>query len=1277
MVMKKNIMAKNLTQSILRSFGRYLAIVLIIALGSALFIGLLMTQADMVLTGQVFTDAQNMFDLRFLSSYGWTDDQIEDMQELEGLTGLEASMYQDAIVRLGNETDDAVFRFYSIPERINQVSLRGGRMPQSPDECLADGHHYDDGILGTQVTLTDTNEELAFDSLAYDTYTIVGYVATPLYMDQNRGTTTVGSGSIESYFYIPAEGFSAEYYTEVNVTIPGDFAVYTDHYNGTMDDMTALLEPQVQQIADRWFQEILDEAEAEYADGYQQYLDGLAELEQGRIDAEKELADAYEQLMDAEREIADNEALLDDGEKQIADGKKELQKSEKELADGKKELEQAKKDAYAELNDGKAELDQNAAQVEDGLAQLNDGLTQLEDGLAQVEDGITQLEENLPQLEDGIAQLEVNLPQIEAGMAQLEGALPQLESGAAQLESLVQMLTPMTRGVAQILGGLTELPEGGEGNAAALLQAADMLHNVAEQLRMGLGAMAGADADASAAAGLERLLTRYYEMEGLIRQTAAQLAEDSAQLEALRVEIGILLAEQDAILAQYAAWLEELQAMHAAYSAQLVELQAMYAEYSAQLVELKAMYAEYSAQLAELYTTREDLLAQRAELLETRKTLEDARQAIDDGYAEWEKGKAQADKEFAKAERDIKNGEKQIKDGWSTLNSEEKKLNDGRRQLEEGKAELADGWIEYEEGKLEAEQTIADAEAELADAAVELADARKEIDDLEAPETYVLDRNTNVGYATLESNAEIVKGVSRILPAFFLLIAALVCITTMSRMVGEERTQIGTLKALGFSSPAIMSKYLVYAGTGGILGCGLGVLAGSTIIPQVIWDAYGSMLYITPDIEIRFNWVIGAAVTLAYTAVVLAVTWYCCHSTLKEVPAELIRPKAPTSGKKILLEYLLLWEKLSFLNKVALRNIFRYRQRFLMMLIGIGGCTALLVTGFGLRDSISNIVDYQYENISQYDLEVYFDGGRTAEDMAAFDIDGVDDVLFYHQESMEVDFHDKVREVTLLGAGSEISDFIDMRYDGELVAQPGPGEALLSVGVCDNMGVTIGDTVILRNADMQELRVTVSGIYENYVQNFAVVAPETMTAQWGGEPELQMALVKAEDPQSVSTRIANMDGVMTVLLSRDNADAVSQMMGALDSVMWLIVLAAGLLAVVVLYNLINININERIREIATIKVLGFHSNETASYVFKENMVLSVIGSIAGLGLGKLLLEFVLLQVKVDAVWFQSKITFFSLAISVALTLLATLIVQFIFTFKIERINMAEALKSVE
>ena len=292
----------------------------------------------------------------------------------------------------------------------------------------------------------------------------------------------------------------------------------------------------------------------------------------------------------------------------------------------------------------------------------------------------------------------------------------------------------------------------------------------------------------------------------------------------------------------------------------------------------------------------------------------------------------------------------------------------------------------------------------------------------------------------------------------------------------------------------------------------------------------------------------------------------------------------------------------------------------------------------------------------------------------------MDEILFYHQSSLEVDFGDKVREITLLGADESIANFIDMRRGGDVVAQPGPGETVMTIGVCETLGITVGDTVILRNPDMQELQLTVSGIYENYVQNFAIVSPETIAEQWGNAPELQTALVKVNrgaDVHEVGTRIANMDGVATVMLSEDNADHVSQMMEALDAVMWLIVLCAGMLAVIVLYNLININVSERIREIATIKVLGFYSGETSSYVFKENMVLSVVGAVAGLGLGKLLLDFVLRQVKIDAIWFQSKINTSSLLISVALTLLATLVVQFIFTFKIERINMAEALKSVE
>ena len=1228
MVMKKNVMGKNLTQSILRSLGRYLAIVLIIALGSAMFVGLRMTKTDMVQTGQVFTDEQNMFDLRFLSTYGWTDDQLEEAAQLLGLADVEAAVYQDAVIRMGDSEEDLVYRFYSLTENVNRVELRGGRMPQAPNECLADGFYSDDSVLGTEVHLSSTNEEGVFDSLAYDTYTVVGYVATPLYMDLNRGSTTVGNGSISSYYYIPAEGFSVDYYTEINVTIPGDHRVYSEAYNDTLDAMAADLEPQVQAIADRWFSGLLADAEAEYADGYQQYLDGVAELEAGKLEAEKELTEAYNQLKDAQAEIAENEQRLADGEKQIADGWAELNKSENQLAAGKQELSAAKKDAYAELDAAQAELDANAAQVNDGIAQVRDGLTQIDEGLVQIEDGITQLEEGLPQLEDGIA----------------------------QLEPMIQILTPLVQTARQMLEQLKAMPDASEEMIVWLEEMVNILPRLEQLARTGLDQLiATGRLDEETIAQAEAFLARFPELEAAARQALDQIKENPDQM-------AELIAQIDAALGQ---------------------LEAMLAEYTAQLAELKAMYAEYSAQLEQLYVTREELTAQRAELVKTLAELEDAQAQIEDGYAQLAQGRAQADREFALAEAELAEGQRQIRNAKNILSQKQKDLEEGKTLLASGKAELESGWADYEEGKLEAERKIADGEAELADAADELAKARQEIDDLEAPETYVLDRNTNVGYATLDTNSDIVAGVSRVFPVFFLLIAALVCITTMTRMVNEERTQIGTLKALGYSNTAIISKYLIYAGSGAILGCGLGVLAGSIVFPKIIWQAYCIMLYIEPEVQICFDWGLCAVVVSSYTAVVLGVTWYCCDSALREVPAELIRPKAPTSGKKIFLEYLPFWDRFSFLNKVALRNIFRYRQRLLMMLIGIGGCTALLVTGFGLRDSISNIVGYQFEEITTYDMQVYFSGGQSPEAQQRFKAavggDG-EEVMFYHQQSVEVDFGDQVREISLIAAGEEISHFIDFRLGGKNVALPEGGEAVLSVGIAETLGISPGDRVVLRSADMQTLEVTVSGIYENYVSNFAIVRPETLRQQWSEDPEMQMAFVKAAegaDHHALSARITDLTGVMNVTISQETANMVGSMMDALDLLVVTVVVCAGLLAVIVLYNLINININERIREIATIKVLGFHSAETASYVFKENIVLAVVGSIVGLGLGWGLLVFVMSQVKIDTVWFHPRVTVWSLLISVALTLLSTFIVQFIFTFKLEKVNMAEALKSVE
>ena len=636
----------------------------------------------------------------------------------------------------------------------------------------------------------------------------------------------------------------------------------------------------------------------------------------------------------------------------------------------------------------------------------------------------------------------------------------------------------------------------------------------------------------------------------------------------------------------------------------------------------------------------------------------------------------------------LQDGLNQIADTRAYLDKKENELKAGYQKLmvnwalwHDAEEELAEAWLEYEDAKVEVAEELAEAEQELADAKLELEDARKEIDDMEKPDLIILDRSSNVGYNNLDSSSDIVSGVSRVLPVFFLLVASLVCITTMTRMIDEERTQIGTLKALGYSNNAIIGKYMIYSGSGAFIGCTLGIILGCTVFPQIIWEAYKIMLYIQPDVVLKVNWPLAVAVIAVYSAVMLFVTWYCCRKTLQEEPAELIRPKSPDAGKKILLEYLPFWNRISFLNKVTIRNIFRYRQRLAMMLVGIGGCTALLVTGFGLRDSLVNVVDFQFENITKYDMTVYFREEITPKIQKEFTeaIDGAE-YLFYHQSSVELEYNKKVKEIYMISSPKDIEQFVDMHAGDTKIPMPEKNEIVITVGVAGMLELSEGDTVVIRNSDMQTMELTISGIYDNHVENYCVVTPETIEQHWGELPEQQMAFVKlpeGADTYEVSAAITELKDVLNVSVSEDLANMVGSMMDALDLVIVLIVFCAGLLAVIVLYNLTNININERIREIATIKVLGFRAGETAAYVFKENMALTVAGSIAGLFMGKMLLDFVMSQIKIDMVWFKTMIMQESYVISIVLTLLSAIIVNFVFYFKLQKINMAEALKSVE
>ena len=1144
MVMKrKNMMRRNLTQTIRHSIGRYIAIVAIIALGAGLFTGLRVTKVDMVATVQDYTDRQQMFDLQVMNSYGWTDDDVFELSKTEGISAAEGTISLDVLVRLSEEGEDQAFKVLSIPERLNRPSLSAGRMPAAPDECLVEGYFFDKSIIGKTLYISDANSETTADALACDAYTIVGTVSSPMYLNMQRGSTSIGSGSISAYCYVPRSGIEQDIYTEINLTLTGDHRVYTDAYDDAMDAMAEKLEVLCQPLAQKRYETVLAEAEEEYADGMRQYLDGMAEFRDQRADALQKLDEAEAELLQGEQELADNRKLLEDGLKQMDEAEKTLRESRTALTASRLTLANTRSETYAQLGAASTELMTNYKEVLSARQQVDAGMTQIETGLVQLESGMSQLE---------------------SGLALIEVMLPILQTAR---------------------------------------DAADTAYTSAQSM--------GAD-----------------------EETLAQL---QANLDELNTQFADYTAQRDALLITQS------------------ELQQQY----------------------------EDVLRQRDELAATQVQLADAIETIELGFRELEQAQANAENQFAAAEAQIDAGELQLEEGALQLQEQRAEAEAGLILLEEGERELAEGRATFEAEKADALQKLDEAEAELEDARIQLSDARQTIDDLAEPDIFALTRNTNLGYVVFESDSDIVAGVAKIFPVFFLAVAALVCITTMTRMIDEERTQIGILKALGYSARDIMGKFLGYSGSASVLGCILGLLLGCFVFPQVIWYAYCIMYHFSPQLSLSYDLPTFAFIFVSYTGLTLLVTWYCCRRELKEVPAELIRPKPPAAGKALFFENMAFWKRMSFLNKVAVRNIFRYKQRLAMMLLGIGGCTALLVTGFGLQDSIAGITDNQFGTVNLYDISATFSSPVPQADQEEFRSQfrsQTDRILFCEQGGIDLLYDNRVKNIYFLATDADLEGIIDLHAGSRDVAMPGENEVVLSVGVAQNLGISVGDTVTLRTSELEELTVTVSGIYDNHVYNYAIVKGSTLRAQWDRAPEEQSAFLLARPEQDVhelGAAVRNFGGVLNVTVNADTASQVGGMMDALDAVIILIVLCAGLLAGIVLYNLTNINIKERIREIATIKVLGFNAAETGSYVFKENLALTFLGTIVGLFAGKGLHAVVMTYVKIDMVWFGTHIDWSSYLLSAVLTIVSALIVDFVMYFQLEKINMAEALKSVE
>ena len=1288
-------MTRSYRKNTLRTFkstaSRFAAVFAIVALGVGFLAGLNATPIDMKESMERYMDNGNFYDLRIVSTLGLTDEDVDALRQVEGVRQVQPGYSADLLVEVGGDT--VVSRVHSLPapenNTINQLNLVEGRLPEKSGECVIEASYtkkQSTYTVGTKLVVDKTNEDLD-TKLSTTEYTVVGIVHNANYFSFEREPASVGNGTVKLVFYVPQQDFAYEAYTEVYLTAEGALEQDSlgDAYQTNIDTVKANVEAIADARCEARYDGIIADARAELDDAWAEYNDAKA-------DADQQLADAAAELADGKQQLADGQKEVDDGERQYADGLNELTRNEALLNDGAAQLADAEaqlKDAEAQLQAGEDELAANAPKLEAARKQLEEGQAQYEAGLKQYNDGLAQIETAEKQLADAKAQLDANADTYQQGIAAFA---EKLGVDAAQVDAFIGWLaqncdangTQPPQTVAELwqaiqnYGGLTipagltqEQVDAIRAQANDLLAAideipADTLPEEQQQRLQEARTYIAAVADAADPAAMQTALQNAVDWA---RQFAPELPDDI----------------RDKLNAAVEAWWASLPEDSKAQLEELVSGVGQLTQYRLGLLQ----YEQGAAQLA----------AARAELEANAPKLATAKAQLDDGWKQYYDGLAQ----YEDGKKQLAAARAQLEDGWATLQDKKVQMADARRQIDDAKGQLSDarkklddakatiaenlqklrdGEIEYEDAKAEAEKALADARAQIEDGEAAL-------NDVEYPTWYVWDRSKNVSYASFTANVDKLTAIATIFPVFFFLVAALVVSTTMTRMVEEERLQIGTLKALGYSGAAIMQKYLIYAFTAAAAGTVAGLAVGFKAFPSIIWSAY-EMMYYMPSIATP--WRLSQALLAGGTLILLTVgiTALACRTTLQENPAALMLPRAPKAGKRILLERITpLWRRLPFSWKVTCRNLLRYKKRFWMTVIGVAGCTSLLVAGFGISDSLNSIITKQYGDIYHYDLMTIVTKQEATESGPVYDYlynkENVTDSLTVAMESTRQDGPNGEMDVYLMVPQDvdKFAEFADLHERLSRKAVPlGQQGVVVTEKMAKTLGVKAGDTITLTNSDDKTADFTVSGVCEHYVSNYVYLSPAVYEAGFGEAPAYNAIMsILPEDTQeacdTLSADMLAMDNVASLNFTQDNVNQVLNMLNSIDAVVVLIIVCAASLAFVVLYNLSNINIAERVKEIATIKVLGFYDPEVYAYVNRESVALTLIGTLLGLAGGIALHSFVITTVEVDAVMFGRQIYPQSFAYAIALTLLFSTLVNLVMQRLLKRISMVESMKAPE
>ena len=1280
---------KDFWMEIRKSKARFISIFLIVALGVAFFSGIQASSPDMRYSGDAYYEAAKLMDLKIQGTLGLTQRDVKAVSDIDGVELAEGGYSTD--VMSGEDDARKVLHLEAISSNFNLLTADEGRIPEKSGEIFLDkpfaknrGYKIGDTISVSE----DGDSEL----LKKTTYTVVGIGSSPLYISFNRGNTTLGSGEVSGFGYILPEDFDQEAFTQIYIMVheSGDVISYTDAYDNLIRKIQKRVEGIEKEQCSLRYDEIVAEAN-------EKLDDARKELEDGKKESEEKLGDAKKKLDDGQKKYEDGKKEYEDGKQQLSDAKKELTDGKQQLADGRKQIE----DGWSQLNSAKQ-------QVEDGLSQLNTARSQLADSEAQINEkqaeltaGYEQLNAAKQQVSDGEVQLREAEKTLESKQAELDSGREQLETGKNTIKETKTALTGQKEqceaGLVQVSEGESQISSSEEALSGQQAQL-DELTSQKEALSS-QAAELQAQYDAGAEAGkteeeLAELSTQIQTLNGQISAMEEQINAGQAQIDGAQAELTAKKSE----LAQTRAELESsLGQINEGFS-QIKEQEETLSRTEAQLnegqEELDKGKKELETKKAELSAAKEEIAANQATLDDGQSQLDSARAQLSSGRQQLEEKQAQLNagqaeiqantEKLTSSQAELDANEQKLLDGEKEIRENEQKLKDAKKDLEDAKKKLSDGKKEYQDGKKEADDKIAEAQQKIED-------AQKEVDDIETPEWILSDRNDLPEYSDFGDNAERLKNIGKVFPMIFFLVAALISLTTMTRMVEEQRTQIGTMKALGYGKASIASKYLSYAFLATVGGSIAGVLFGEKVLPFIIIQAYGIMYWNIGD-HMQLDYELQYALIASGAAVIctMGATLFSCAKTLAETPASLMRPPAPKEGKRILIERIsFIWKHLSFSWKSSMRNLFRYKKRLFMTIFGIAGSMGLMLVGFGLYDSIMDIAILQYDQIQHYDAMVINDEDATDSQEK--------DLLKFLDGNSEIDHYTRV-QLTKMTAPKEkgsVSIYVyvpenteNFKEDVTLRDRKSHEQYELTddgAVICEKtaslIGVKAGDKITLEK-DNRKYKVKITAVTENYMGHYVYMTPSCYEKTFGEKPEYSSTVYTMKedaesDLETLGNAILKYPAALSISYTSSTAGQVERMLGSLGAVIWVLIISAGMLAFVVLYNLNNINITERQRELATLKVLGFYDGEVSQYVFRENILLSFIGILAGAVFGIFLHRYVITTVEVDAVMFGRNIKPISFVYSGLITFGFSMFVNMVMHFKLKKIDMVESLKSVE